>query len=202
MKWVILNEHELTELTKPSRNLSNGQFLVRVNKLNSDILKAYKKYTKDELKSINLDETPEITNTKFNPEVLSPFAAKKLPDERKLYRRKRGTRNTIPANSSASITFTVPYAMCKIDQLEITNTDTLDQADFNVRDTATGTYSGYPNVVIEQFGFDVEMPMDFYVDRSNYDANLYGGMVLEVVYKNSTSNDKIIGINFNLHEIK
>lgn len=136
-----------------------------------------------------------------------PFAQKKLPDGKKLKRRKHGKRVVCAGNVNTSIVFSVPYGHCKIDEVEIINCSGNDDVDLLVRDTAAGTYSqmffgnAIPDVVLDQFGFDVACSDLYYSDSSNYDADLYLGMVIEIVFKNKEAESKNIGINFVLHEV-
>jgi len=133
--------------------------------------------------------------------ALYPFAQKKLSDGRRLFRRKHGVRHIVPANSEHSFTFEIPYVQCKIDEVEIINCSGNDNVDLKVRDNASGTYSSIPNVLLNQFGFNVCLSDLYYADTSNYDANLYQTMKMEVVYRNNDDEDKNIGVNFVLHEV-
>lgn len=133
--------------------------------------------------------------------ALYPFAQKKLANGKKLKRRKHGVRKTISANSTDTITLVVPYSHCKIDEVEIVNCSGNDDVDLKVRDNAVGTFSTFPNAVLDQFGFDVCLSDLYYTDASNYDADLYQSMVIEVTFKNNDNEDKNIGVNFVLHEV-
>lgn len=130
-----------------------------------------------------------------------PFAAKILPDGRKLYRRKHGFSGTVDANSTANIDFIIPYNTAKLNELEVMNPSEGDSVDLEVYDTPTGTISGYPNVKLNQFGFGVYMPNALYRDRSNYDADVIKDMKVRVVYTNNTASSKTIYFNITLHEI-
>jgi len=61
--------------------------------------------------------------------------------------------------------------------------------------------STIPNYMLNQFGFNVEMPDGFYKDESSYDADLIQNMKIELTYFNNGENEKHIGVNFTLHEI-
>jgi hypothetical protein len=145
----------------------------------------------------NLPSEVRVTDS---PE-LYPFAQKVLKDGKKLFRRKHGKRQIIPKNSIGIITFEVPYVHCKIDEVEIINCCGNDNVDLKVLDNAAGTFSGVPNYVLNQFGFNVCLSDLYYTDSSNYDADLYQSMIIEVTYYNNFEEDKNIGINFVLHEV-
>jgi len=144
----------------------------------------------------------KVENTSF------PFAKKILSNGKKLYRRKHGVRKNCLASSDTFIDIIVPYVQCKIDEVEIINCSGNDNVDFLILDTGTNTYSQAPvaavgaNYILNQFGFNVAVSDLFYSDSSNYDADLYQGMIVRVIYKNTESQDKNIGINFVLHEVK
>jgi hypothetical protein len=130
-----------------------------------------------------------------------PFSAKELDGGVKLFRRKHGVSATIPANSSGTISLVIPYPQCKIDQAEIVNCAVGDTVDLKVYDTPTGTISTVPNFMLNQFGFGVTMPDNFYVDKSNYDADLIQNMKVEVTYYNNSASPRDIGVNITLHQL-
>ena len=74
--------------------------------------------------------------------------------------------------------------------------------DFEVYDTPNGDISGYPDVKLNQFGFNVYMPNDICSCSSIYDADLIKDMKIRVVYTNNTASDVEIGINLMLHEVR
>lgn len=132
-----------------------------------------------------------------------PFAAKTLPDGKKLYQRIHGFSATV-SGTPDNITFTVPYPTCKITEIEILEGNTGDIVNFKVLDDTSGTYSGVPNYVLNQFGFSVNIAEKFYSRKSNYDADLYYGMQVRLEY-DSTASDllpKTVYINLILHEVK
>lgn len=134
--------------------------------------------------------------------IQNPFADKILPNGKKLYRRKHGKRQSIPGNGSGKIQFVVPYAVAKIDEVEIVNCSATDTCHLKVLDNDAGTFSTVPNYLLNQFGFDVNLSDIYYTDTSNYDAELYQSMVVEIEYFNNEAEAKDIGVNFVLHEVK
>lgn len=130
-----------------------------------------------------------------------PFAAKVLSDGKKLFRRKHGFGKVISANSTDTLTLSVPYAQAKITKAEIMNSLCGDTVDLTIHDDASGTYTTVPNYQINQFGFDVELCDGMYVDESKYDADLYVGMVIKITYTNNSNSDRRVGVNITLHEL-
>lgn len=134
-----------------------------------------------------------------------PFATKVLKDGSKLFRRKHGIKDTILANSEKEIIFTVPYTKAKINKLEIIDANERDRVDLIVKspvDPAVAALYGMPaNYALNQFGFNVVVSSLLYSDKSDYDADVYMGMQIVVIYKNDTASDKEVGFNLIYHEV-
>jgi hypothetical protein len=130
-----------------------------------------------------------------------PFASKELPDGKKLYRRKYGYEITVAAASSTTFEATVPYDSQKVNEIEIFGAALGLKADFKILDTAAGTYSTVPSYVLDQFGFSVNIAKDFFHDISPYDAHLYTGMRIQVVF-NNPGTEYVIGVNLVYHEVR
>lgn len=137
------------------------------------------------------------------PKVMqnSPFTSKVI-DGKKLYKRVHGVKVEVLSGQTADIEFVVPYNFCKINAVDIVGGNIGDVCDFEVYDTPTGTISGYPNILLNQFGFAVNIAKDFYREESSYDADLIKDMKLEVHYTNNSANTVTVGVNFILHELK
>jgi len=140
----------------------------------------------------------------------SAFASKQL-GSKKLYRRKHGFSGNCPPGVLTDIPFTVPYALCKINKVEVIGCESGDLVNLKVYDSVTGMVqqsmgipagSVNPSFLLNQFGFNVVMPHGSYTDHSEYDAELYGGMIIEVEYFNNGVSAKVIGVNVTLHEVK
>lgn len=129
-----------------------------------------------------------------------PFANKNI-GSKKLFRRKHGVSKTITANSTDTVEFSVPYSHVKITKAEVVNCAVGDTIDLTINDDASGTYTTVPNYMLNQFGFDVVLPDGIYVDESQYDADLFNGMVVKVTYTNNSNSDRLIGVNLTLHEL-
>lgn len=128
----------------------------------------------------------------------SPFAAKTF-GSKKLYARNTGMQQALSIGSNV-ITHTIGYPWVKLIGAEIVNGTPLDYIDFEVYDTAGGTYSGVPNAKLNQFGFTINVSPGYYCREVPYDADLYAGMILKMTY-NSVS-EKTIGVNLIMNEVK
>lgn len=140
-----------------------------------------------------------------------PFAAKKIlvgGEIKSIFKRVHGVSAIIAAGSTVDIDFVVPHPTVKFTGAEVINTHIGDRLDFTVHDNATNTYSGAPvetygaNLQLNQFGFGVYLPDGFYQNTSNYDADLYLGMIIRCSYTNNTGSSKTVYMNPWLHEVK
>lgn len=127
------------------------------------------------------------------------FASKTLPNGKKLFKREHGIQANVIQGSN-TIIFTIPYPWVKLDGVEILNGTILDYCDFYVLDSVTGNYSTIPNYQLNQFGYTTNIRSNYYISESKYDADLYQGMQLKVVY--NSVDTKTIGINLKLNEVK
>ncbi len=134
-----------------------------------------------------------------------PFATKVLKDGSKLFRRKHGVKETIPAGQEKDIVFVVPYTKAKINKLEIIDANALDRVDLLVKspvDANIAAAYGMPaDILLNQFGFDVVVSELLYSDKSDYDADVFEHMQIIVTYKNDTASDKTVGFNLIFHEV-
>lgn len=132
-----------------------------------------------------------------------PFGSKVLTDGSKLFRRVRGISASIQ-NASTNIDFVIPYTKCKITGLQILNATMGSKVTFQILDTAAGTVSGVPYAVLNTFGQDVYVEPGVASYPSKYDADLFVGLTLRVVYDSA---DEILNpvrtiyINYDLHEV-
>ena len=133
------------------------------------------------------------------PSMRLPFASKILPNGKKLYKREHGIQQTLSSGAN-TILFTIPYAWVKIIGVEILFGEKLDTCDFFILDSTAGAYTTVPNYVLNQFGFGVNIAANQYEEENAYDADLYYGMQLKIVYNSQSA--KTVGINFNLTEVK
>lgn len=133
----------------------------------------------------------------------APFKAK-ATELGSLFRRKHGFKFDAPilAGQSATIDLVVPYNYVKINELELIECNKGDAIDMIVHDTPTGAISGYPNVALNQFGFNVYITDGHYKDVSDYDADLIKDMVIKITYKNNSLEPITPMGNITWHEIK
>jgi hypothetical protein len=133
-----------------------------------------------------------------------PFCLKELPDiQKKLFRRAHGVSAALNANGNTTIEFEVPYTWAKITTMEVVGLPEMMQADVTIHDTTNGTYSGtgQSKYQLNKFGYDINLAKNYYRDHSEYDADLYMGMIIRMVIKNTTSLTPTIGVNITLHEV-
>lgn len=150
--------------------------------------------------AINYLKDIQLVDPTGLPIVYTPtYSNKTLPDGKKLYARNTGKQFSVSAGSNV-LTYTATYAHAKLVGVEVINAEALDYVDLKVRDTASGTYSGYPNVVLNQFAYTHNIPKDYYIRLSRFDADLYVNMVIEITYNSVSA--KTIGINFIMDEVK
>lgn len=131
-----------------------------------------------------------------------PFASKKLPDGKSLFRRIHGIKLTTDGTSnSQKIIFTVPYNSAKITSTEIIGAELGDIIDFKILDTTSGTATGIPNYMLNQFGFGVYPSKERYEQKSEYDADLFIGLQLEITLTPVDTLVRDVYFNLVLHEV-
>lgn len=172
-------------------------------------------YRCDLQKDSSSDQTDFETNFKSNcnKKVLrnDAFAEKTLSNGKKLFRRAWGIKSTLLSSADTTIEFTIPYAWCKITTMEIVGLSKMMSVDLTVHADVNGSFktsidgsvipTGVPKYKLNQFGFNVNASKDFYKDHSEYDADLFQGMIIRVVIKDGDSTTPTIGINLTLHEV-
>jgi hypothetical protein len=127
-----------------------------------------------------------------------PFASKQI-GSKKLYKRVHGVKSVLIPGDNV-ISFTIPYAWAKINGIELVGGENLDVVSLAVLDSATGTYSTFPNAQLNQFGFQINVSKDYYQFKSEFDADLYLGMQVKITYTSLSA--KSVGVNFILNELK
>lgn len=166
---------------------------------NGDVLMA-----KDDSGSTDITDVSQAIDflkDKYVEESL-PFASKKLPGNKSLFRRIHGIRLDLDGTlTSQKVTFVVPYASAKITSTEIISAVEGDQVDFKVLDTAAGTVTTVPNYPLNQFGYGVYPSVGRYEQRSEYDADLFLGLQLEITVTPCNTDVRSIYFNLVLHEV-
>lgn len=152
-----------------------------------------------DINSVAIHETIDTSVKKTDVISTPAIASKTTADGKKLFKRVHGIRADVVVGTN-TITWTIPYPHAKFLSIEFTEGLGAETAELNILDTATGTYSGVPNYKLNQFGFTTNIPKDFYAHKSEFDADLYQGMIIEVTFNAKATNN--IGINFVLNEVK
>jgi hypothetical protein len=147
---------------------------------------------------IDFETNYKSYGNKFNGIISSPFSSKNI-DGKGLFKRVHGIQKECLVGENI-FTFVIPYTQCKITEIEIIGASNCDRVELEVYDNPSGTISGIPNRLLNQFGFMVNVSKDYYSQKSEYDADMIKDMMIEVhVYSSIVG---IIGINFNLNELK
>ena len=150
---------------------------------------------------------PEVQEVPTQVKTM-PFSSNTITvdgETKGLYKRVHGVNVVIPAGQTGYLDFVSPYSATKFTGAEIFGGVIGDSLDFFVLDSVNNDYSGAPgsHYILNQFGFDVQMcPGGKYANTSNYDADIYYGMVINCAFKNNGTEDKIIAMNVWLHEVK
>lgn len=146
--------------------------------------------------TVPVDPTQNVAIQSAPPPA--PFAAKTI-GTKKLYKRVTGVQATV-VSGSTDVLFTILYPWAKITGIEIIGGAVLDTISLAVLDSAAGNYSGTANATLNRFGFNVNVGKDYYINTSEFDADLYMNMQIKISY--NTAAAKTIGINFILNEVK
>jgi len=118
---------------------------------------------------------------------------------KKLYARNVGFQAPLTAGANI-VDYTATFPWSKLLGAEVINSEALDTIDLKVYDTATGTYSGYPNALLNQFAYSVNLPKDYYIRMANFDADIYVGLIIRIIYTSVSA--KTIGVNLLFNEVK
>lgn len=132
------------------------------------------------------------------PVKQSSFTAKE-EGGKKLFTRTHGSTFTLAVGANDCV-FTVPYPQVKFNALEIVGCEKGDVVSLQILDDDSGTVSTVPNYVLNQFGFSVGVPDGFYIRESKYDADLFYGLKVKVIYESVSAKD--VTINYVMHELK
>lgn len=118
---------------------------------------------------------------------------------KKLYARNIGFQSALTAGVNL-VTHTLTLPWVKMLGVEVINSEALDFVDLKVLDSAAGSYSGVPNLVLNQFAFATNIPKDYYIRMSNFDVDLYVGMQIQITYTSVSA--KTVGFNLLTNEVK
>lgn len=134
----------------------------------------------------------------LNVTSIPAFAAKTL-GTKSLFKRVVGIRNTLDTGDN-TILYTETFPWVKFMAIEVLGGEIGDYVSLYILDTITGSFSGVPSYQLNQFGFTANISKDFYSQKSEFDADIYAGLQIKIVYHSMSA--KNIGINFILNEVK
>lgn len=127
-----------------------------------------------------------------------PFSSK-LIGTKKLYTRATGVSHAVVVGAN-TLDFLIPYNEMKFNGIEIVNAKVGEKVSLKILDTATGTITTVPNYLLNQFGFNVNLPDGFYARESMYDADLIKDLVVRIEF--TAIEARNVGINYLIHELK
>lgn len=130
----------------------------------------------------------------------SPPFASKTWGLKSLFKRITGQKFSLVVGSNNNLIYLATFPQIKFTGIEIVNGEIGDTVSLYVLDTATGTYSTFPNAVLNQFGYAVNVAERFSAHKSEFDADIYAGMQIKVVY--TSMSVKTIGLNYIMNELK
>lgn len=158
-----------------------------------------KKEDESEGNQLDFETNYKPNSNKPLPQQQQPFSSKTLPNGKKLFARTTGFQATLTAGANV-VNYTATYLWAKVTGIEIIGCEALDAVQLKVFDTTTGTYSTIPDCQLNQFGYTVNLPKDFYSRMSSFDADLYVGMIIKIEYTSISA--KTVGFNLILNEVK
>lgn len=129
----------------------------------------------------------------------SPTFTAKTVGALKLYTRATGKVHPVVVGAN-NLLFSIPFANMKFNGLEIINAKAGETVNLKVLDTITGTVTTVPNYVLNQFGFDLNLPEGFFRWLSSYDADLFQG--LQILLEYTAIEERDLRVNYVIHELK
>ena len=133
---------------------------------------------------------------------IPPMASKTLATGEKLFKRVHGVKkpSTEVVVGENIILWPCPYNWVKFIAIEFIGSDNGDSASLEILDKAANPLYGIPNLKLNQFGFAVNLPKDFYKHESEFDADLYKDLQVKIIYHSITQKD--IKVNLVMNEVK
>jgi hypothetical protein len=135
----------------------------------------------------------------------TPAFASKSFGAKNLFKRVVGQQATLSPGDN-TVLYVEQFPWVKFMALEIINGEVGDYVSLYILDTATGTYTkaqtgtAYPNAPLNQFGFNANIAAGFYAHKSEFDADIYQGLQIKIIYHSVSA--KTIGINYVMNEVK
>lgn len=114
-----------------------------------------------------------------------------------------GASFTIAANTTSDLEVTLPTGTYDFDGVSLTTFPIIygDLGTMKVKDDSNGTYSGYPNYVLNQFATNWNIDPNKCEKMMPYPARVYTGMKLCITYTNNSDTEKNIYMNISLHKV-
>lgn len=140
--------------------------------------------------------------------ITDPFSAKTLPTGEKLFKRMHGSDIVeIQPGDSEIMEIEIGYSWAKIEAMEMLGCGESHTCDLNVLDSQNNDYSKAPVGVVgehyklNQFAYDINLRKDYHRLSSKYDADLYLGMVVQLVVTNNSQEASKVSLNVELNEV-
>jgi hypothetical protein len=207
---VNVNIDQLTEEIKTSEITIAIDYIVQLGPILKIVFKSnISSLEQDILSSIVDNHIAQITQQMdVKISEMPAITSKRLVSNgniKNLFKRVHGIRQLLvvagPEQEQENIiTFSAPYPWSKFLGVEFFASSMGDYCSLEVFDDALGTYTGIPNQKLNQFGFYANIAKDYYMHRSEFDADIYLGMVIKFSYFTKVANT--IGINIILNEVK
>lgn len=201
-KFVMLERDEITDSLRGGNTeieFGDNQAFLRVNPNNEDQLRNYKKYSLEEMREINFEDTVHKLQSKTTqPQKLNPFGSKYHEDGSKLYENLVGVAVEFSGNETKAIRMQIPFKRCFLTEIEIINASTMSKADFffEVSDGQGGF------VPVYKHGYQVNISESLYRRKSSYEAELSDQLYINCVLTNKDDQVREIGLNLVLHATK
>lgn len=166
--------------------IGNGSFVI--NNGTSDIVDvalAWAFVTGDQPKVVTVQSIPA-------------FASKTI-GSKSLFKRVVGLQPSLSIGAN-TVLWACNFPWVKFMAVEITNGEAGDTISLYVLDSVNGQLTTVPNYQLNQFGFNANVAKDFYVHKSEFDADLYQNLQVKMAYTSVST--KNIGVNLVMNEVK
>jgi hypothetical protein len=152
-----------------------------------------------------LTQKVEVTAQPAISIASTPAFASKNFGTKSLFKRVVGIQFPLTVGDN-TLMYTETFPWVKFMALEIINGEMGDYVSLYILDTVAGTYTkaqtgtAYPSAPLNQFGFNANIAPGFYQHKSEFDADVYQGLQIKIVYHSMS--EKTIGINYVMNEVK
>lgn len=144
--------------------------------------------------------------TKTALQTIPPFGSKTISINginKNLFARFTGLQFYVNSGPN-TLEYTATFPWVKMLGIETVGGVAGDTADLKVYDTAAGTYSGVPDLLLNQFAYSINVAPNFYNRMAQFDADLYQGMIVRITYNVAAAevSGRYLGINLTMNEVK